>query len=417
MSRDKKRAIKKEPRLPPAAGNEQVASLRQLVQEKGETALPELEAAARGSDRDLAVAALEILGTLRLPAAADLLARLSIDLQEPRLAKLARRGLYYLSQIGIRPQATPSPLVTIRPPEAERLVHSLAGVYDAKGNRPVIVVRANRLDAYRLAVFMLNDRTGIKDTDGYSYISRRRSEDIVATYRGRGKPLFLYEVPLAYCRRVVDEARRLNEASGTPLPEGFERWYDILDGQASEPLPLPQELSPEGIRAESGLLEVPDDLFGLGRGWLLWFEPKELEPYGMRMINMATVIPETIDGLPNLSLIRTEAATITEAIQGTMTEERRGLLKKRLADMAELLWYTGFQEKARQMMAASLALGPDSGIPVEEHPLLRAIIRDLLRELVETAQKESKETEEEEEGEEILGGHYIWDRSGLLLPK
>jgi len=410
MPKSKKQVKKRSPL--PATDEGQVASLRQLAREKGEAALPELEAIARGSDLHLAMAALEVLGTLRLPAAADLLAQLAIDLQEPRLAKMARRGLYLLGQAGIRPQIERrQPLVT-PPPEEERVVHAQVSAFSMEGDRLIIVVRANRLDAHRLAAFLINEKNGVMDVYGLEPMSKRLSEEAIKAIAA--DKIAFYEVPLFYCRRLVDEARRLNAVSGQRVPAKFDYWYALLEGSASEPQPPPQELSPQQILADPELLEASAGLCEEDQPWLLWFDLPELEPYLEELEKLEQFIPDTVAGTVNLSAVQAEGSVITRAIQETMTEERQGLLRKRLADMAETFWYAGYQEKARQAMAASLALQPDSGIPAEQHPLLRASIRSWLREAMEISEQIAEEAEEETE--EIMGSRYVLDKSGLLIP-
>lgn len=347
-------------------------SLTRPVPEVSPESLSELADAARGQDDAQAMAALDALGTIRLQAAADLLARLAAELPQGSRAKAARRSLHRLGQLGLRPQevaASPPPTG----PQADDLtVHALVSPGDVAGNRAVWVVRRSRLGDLRFADFLVADLSGILDANGLDPVSSRTFDWHREVARQQGVSLLPMDLP--FCRRFIDDAGRRNEATGRPLPDEYARWHRLLEGPSSE-FAWPQELAAESILADSSLLSSSSEVLDQGEAALLMPPLTALRPYAKELVDVERRSSKQAAEPLSLAKVQAEGDIVRRAVREVMTAERLEVCKGDLGNLAGFFWRRDRRLAARQAAAAALAIGGNGGLPPEEHPFLWGLVR------------------------------------------
>jgi len=398
------------------------ALLARLAQQGQALAVPLLELAGRGNDGDLALAAIEALGTVRATEAAQALQRLSAAGGDKARLKAARRALYRLSQLGV-PVTPAAPAPALAPAFEEPVVAAMASPYDSIGTQLVWVVRQNRWGDLRLAVFLLNDEVGIKDCFGLAPCSKKEWQRQREWAMGEDIPMT--EVGLSACRWLIAQAREINQASDSELPAEFDRWERLLEGSQAQP--WPEELSPDHLHAHPELLAEAKRLVRAEecQGWL---QDEGLEKYADEMNEAATQDAE----LPvvDLGAVQAEGAVVSRVVQELFQEELKERFQRRLQGMAAYFWGAGRQQEAQWAAASALALAEGS-VSVAEHPFLWESVYATLRTAAQIAEDAALLAEEAEERQRRPSGltlprpkepplepeGYQRRPSGLIIPK
>jgi hypothetical protein len=378
------------------------ALLARLAQQGQVQAVPLLELAASGSDGDLALAAIEALGTVRATEAAQALQSLAASGGDKARLKAARRSLYRLSQLGVQlpPLASvPAPAPVFEEP----VVAAMASPYDGSGTQLMWVVRQNRWGDLRLASFLLSDEQGVKDCFGLDPCSKKEWQRQREWAAAEDVPIT--EVGLSACRWLIAQAREINQASGSELPAELDRWERLLE--SSQAQPWPEELSPDHLHAHPELLAESRRLVKAEecQGWL----PDEgLEQYADEMNEAATQDAD----LPvvDLGAVQAEGAVVSRVVQELFQENLnlKERFQRRLQGMAAYFWGAERQEEAQWAAASALALAEGS-VPLAEHPFVWESVYSTLRTIAKI--KEDLELEEEEKEKAKRRP------SGLTLPK
>ncbi|MBM3134256.1 MAG: hypothetical protein FJZ89_03005 [Chloroflexi bacterium] len=396
------------------------ALLARLAQQGQAPAVPLLELAASGSDGDLALAAIEALGTVRATEAAQALQRLAAAGGDKARLKAARRSLYRLSQLGVSvTPATPAPAPA--PAFEEPVVAAMASPYDGVGTQLVLVVRQNRWGDLRLAVFLLCDEEGVKECFGLDPCSKKdwQRQREWATEEA----ITMTEVGLSACRWLIEQAQEISQSSGGELPAEFDRWQRLLEsGQAQ---PWPAELSPDHLHAHPELLAESKRLVKAEecQGWL---PDENLDKYAEEMNEAATQDAD----LPvvDLEAVQAEGAVVNRVVQELFQEKLKERFQRRLQGMAAYFWGAGRQQEAQWAAASALALAEGS-VPVVEHPFLWESVYATLRTIAKM--KEDLERQHEAAARRRSGGlalprppqpppepeGYQQRPSGLIVPK
>lgn len=376
------------------------ALLARLAQQGQALAVPLLELVARSSDGDLAMAAIEALGTVRAAEAAQALQRLSAAGGDKNRLKAARRALYRLSQLGV--SVTPAaPATAPAPAFEEPVVAAMASPYDGIGTQLVWVVRQNRWGDLRLAVFLLSDEEGVKECFGLDPCSKKewqRQREWAAE-----EDISMTAVGLSACRWLIEQAQGINQVSGADLPAEFDRWQRLLE--SSQAQPWPAELSPDHLHAHPELLAESRRLVR-AEECQAWLPDDNLEQYANEMSEAAT--QDANLPVVDLGAVQAEGAVVNRVVQELFQEKLKERFQRRLRGMAAYFWGAGRQEEAQWAAASALALAEGS-VPVAEHPFLWESVYSTLMTITKIAEDAERQAEEAEERQRRP--------SGLTLPR
>lgn len=364
-------------------------ALQRLAKEKGPGAVTLLLRLASAGTGAPAVASTEALGTIRDTAAASALQVLASSAGSGDVRKAARRALHRLASQGIVPSpAAPSGEEQRR--VAWPLRTSLASPIDGDGNRATWL-GFDRGGEIAMLGLVLNDEKGIIDL--VSADMARSRFDREASRLLHDEELPWIELPADYCRHLVEQAHSRNAASGTPLPLEYLTWRDRIgkpEKGYEQPLVYSVINSAE-VRWDPRYLDRSGELFELEM-FQMWLLPREeLKEF----VRERVAAQQTGLVLPGMSAEARDRMVVDRAISKLFDLRRRALYKRRLEEMAYLLWKLQWIDRARMALAAALALEPPDR-SLQDHPFVRGMVEWSLG--VEAA------TEEEERARTIRPG-------------
>jgi hypothetical protein len=405
------------------------AALRALATEHATAAVPALALVAHEGSLALAGKAMAILADLRLQEAADALATLGVNRADPARAKDARRLLHKLSLAGVKPgivAAAPRP-----EPPPDKVYACLASPIDGEGMRSITVCRQNQFDVLGLAVFLLNEDMGVMEAFGAVPCSMTTWKRYLADAEEREQKLF--PVELAFCQQQLETAAARTARSKTPLPEHYYMYLRLAMGE-SDLRRRPAELDADAVQANPDWLAKSADLFAKPefKTWLLPLD--DMRPHALKMISEVRrqqQAEKQQQDLPvmDLAQLQRQGAVVSIAMNALFDGARRAVYQARLEYTADILWRADRQEEAQWAMAASLALSPESTLPVDQHPFLREVVQ---RSMLLTVQAEhtgpspdakpsaggASGAEKKAEAEEYVDSEgLIRRKSGLIIPR
>lgn len=303
---------------------------------------------------EIAAAAVQALGTLRLPEAAKALQTL-IPILAPALRPSAERCLRKLqfSGVAVTPLSPPSP-------DWRALISSVNG----SGQRNIWFIQDTPVPGYaRFLNLLLSDQVGAVRAAGHAHVPiemlpPRRPRGYVhdiAWPDGSGAMLLL-EAPFDLGRRIVSEALAYNQATQIPVAGPLRLlspWlWDSASGNLERALPELREEEKKRLVANSDrLVEHPAFADWTVQGPATWLMAEELLRHPARDL-------EILAG-------RLMAEILTDQ---TFTQ----VLAQRLEAMSEWLLCSGEQVLAKMAMASSQAMQEGR---YHELAFLRTIVR------------------------------------------
>ncbi len=359
------------------------AAIRQVVAEGGRDSTRTLGMIACAATGDVALAIADALGSVADSAAADALQEISLSAPSKEARKVARRALHHLASRRVRPaDSRPAPTATSGPPQ-DRLFRTLASSIDGAGERMIWFAFRREPDVDFVAV-LLGDEEGIKDTLVRDISERTFEREAAKLLEQTDFPWV--ELPPDYARQLVEAAHRLNAATGVSLPIEFLAWRDRISlprTRFDQPI-IYSVLSAAEVRWEPRYLDNSGGLLDLDvfRGWLL--DKESLTPFIREKLGAerSGLVLAGITGESREALIE------DRAIQALFDASRRSLYRRRLEEMAYVLWKVGRLEAARSTLAAALALEPTDR-SLTGHPFVRELVRTSLNVATELALGES----------------------------
>jgi hypothetical protein len=238
---------------------------------------------------------------------------------------------------------------------------------------------------------LYQDEWGIKDCYGTDEMASDHWQELVGSMDEQG--FISFEVPLDYCRALIAEARQQNKRSRHKLPVAYAVWRPLIEASAPAPkgstafvtMREPLQLDDELMR----LVARGDELYKLPEfePWL--FEPfASLQPYIHDYLNLGP-LPEHVGRRRKGTSKQVEGhkrereALVDRALDKIIDTRWRLLYDTRLRRQAALFQLIGRDEEAEIISAVAAALHPDSGVPLQQQPFLRALIhRSLERGLI-----------------------------------
>jgi hypothetical protein len=217
---------------------------------------------------------------------------------------------------------------------------------------------------FRLSSFFLSDHRGLADCFGTEAATRR---DVNEMLQGMDREQVGWVmVERSYCRARVWEAKAVNRRTHRRLPAEFEIWKDALgmEPQGETPVALAEEALP--AEAREALLARADTLLRLPgfRSWLL--PGADLAPFLPRLLALM--------GKPRRLRRPALEELISACVRLSFPQRQCRTWRTRLQRQA-FLWLPRDVETAHMCLAAAWGLSDRSGVPIETHPLLRAMVR------------------------------------------
>jgi hypothetical protein len=355
-----------------------VRALREGTVGAPEAAVESLRLMAQDVREEIGAAALDALGSIRLPEAARALQTLWPVLA-PGLAQTAERVLRKLQFAGIEVHSLPQPDAAWR---------AMASPVDGYGRQSVWFVQQEQATGHaRFLNVLLNDRAGAVEAAAHGQVPlhllppRRPKGSLhdIPLPDGSGALLML-EISFDVGRRLIRDALAQNRETQIPLP-GMLRllgpWLWGVAGAGDLPPrrlpPLPQSQS-EPARGEA-LLQHP--AFAT---WTLRSESL------LRTVDR--LLRHGSHGL---------GASLSRLAGELVDEGTAQILRRRLLAMSEWLWLAGETELAQQAMvtAEGMAMSPQA------LPFVHALIR---RDVELFSQTLREQTEMVRDNEKHLGG-------------
>ncbi|MHB1416384.1 MAG: hypothetical protein ACYC1C_14130 [Chloroflexota bacterium] len=337
-------------------------ALSQLAHDGQDRAVPLLETVARKSPVPAAIVAMEVMGTLRHPAAAEALQNL-VDSDLPKeLRKEARRSLFRLQTAGVAIRRVAE---AVRPAPTRQVVAAKITNVDSSGARLVALAIEAPLGAADLVTMLVNDETGIIDGMG-NRVSLPELPQRLANLMKGVEGLHVVDAPADYCREVLLSAHELSRATGHPVPDEFYHWRPIVGEPSThyEKELIYEEINPAFVRWNPQLLEQSGHLLQLPEfaGWLV------SEDRAMEAADQIARLRETHLVLPGQRPEAQEMRTIDRLVESIFDAQTRLKYKRRLEQTAYVLQRLGHVLDARLAVAAALALDPAGHVPLNQQP-------------------------------------------------
>ncbi|GFP24197.1 hypothetical protein HKBW3S09_01663, partial [Candidatus Hakubella thermalkaliphila] len=139
-------------------------------------------------------------------------------------------------------------------------------------------------------------------------------------------------------------------------------------------------LQQEEVRFKAALLLEFVDFLSLPEFSSWFFELDSVATYALELLEarQSKII------LSDWARREREARIIGKAVEGLFSGDYPFLFKRRLEEMAYILWKTDRREEAKKALAAALALGEDGDQSLREHPLISAMVLRSLNLAIQT---------------------------------
>jgi hypothetical protein len=359
-----------------------------LLKQESEEFLPLLEALMVKEEKvDLALA--RTLGRWNSPRAVDLLHHLAASASSKAVIKAIRKSIFQLRSQGWQVKdigdLSPSVYRPSQPASAEGFLSSI----DSVGTRLVWLARPQPLHGVFAFHALISDLQGIIDFNGFE-TSRKKFHEYLEEFQD-SVHWEIVEADPEYCHGLIIEASEVNQKKEQPPPEGFIKSRTMMGTPPKLPLKpsIYLYLSGEEAKTRSDLLDRSGSLFELPsfQTWLL--EEEETQKY-------LTLVKEASESRIVLTPYQKEGRVMDifrQAVEELFDKPRRALFRRRLEEMAYVLWKTGKQNEAQMALAAALGMESEGGF-LSPHPfLLELVKRSLTARLEEEAKKKEKESD------------------------
>jgi hypothetical protein len=368
-------------------------------------------------------AAIERLGQLREPAAAEVLGLIDSVIGDRGIRKAARRELHRLRSIGVQaPRLAEQPSqqpTTPRSGEHVDVSEAWATDIDPTGSRALWLLGDRRLGGVWFSALLLNDIRGLQEMSLVDTTRKRFLKDFEDSRRGAGTWVSL---PGDYALRLVREGVDLAREQGGGVPTRYHAFRDVFGEADAAPeralvyetiSPVEANFNPDWLDDSTRLLSEPEVA-----GWHVPV-PVELRA---RTLEVARG-PAAGLLVPGHTPEQNALQLLAEAAQQALTPSVRRGLRRRLEETAYVFVATDRLPAARRAVASALAL-QDEHLPPERQPLLRMLLGSGLARLTGTEMVGSRraaevllELVERASQRDGQSGGVETRPSGLILPR
>ena len=370
--------------LRPSPMEEREAFFARLLAGAGDRALPLLDA-LRGNDEGLDVALARGFAQADSPWAVEFLASWTGKSPSKNIGKEIRKSLFRLKSKGmpVPELEDPSPGI-FRLPQAASSQGYISAV-DAGGARMVWIGRPQPPQGMAIVSSAIRDTEGILNFNAFES-SRRKFQEFMEQTR-QDFPWDIVEADPDYGAALIQEAHEIQIKQGkTPNPE-YLKLRGLLDPIPSLPIrPLIYRyLNEEEIKDRPDLLDRSPPLFQ-NPPFELWYLEKEEVAKCLGLLEDAAhsriiLAPHQQEG----RFFEIYRQTVRELFD----EKRRLLFRRRLEEMAYVLWKKGDEAGAKISVAAGLGLAAEDKL-LSPHPFLTELVKRTVLALREEDQREKQ---------------------------
>ncbi|MEA2624055.1 MAG: hypothetical protein QOD06_100 [Candidatus Binatota bacterium] len=361
---------------PDARARAGLAALRARGIDPETAEITELEgAAAAGGDAAFAVA--EALASRPSDASAAALRRLENEARghsDKALRREVRRALYRLARKGIDAAADPPAEKAPRPAAADPRAEGFLSLADAAGDRLMWIVKPRSGGGLFHLNAIVNEPAGLREIV-VGEVNRKQLRELRSDLERRHR-LRLVDVDWRYVDWIAhegyDRARTRGALAESVAAYPTLRLQLFATSAAPQPPPIESVLDAAAVRADASALASSADLFEAEElAW--WFLPEaEFRPVLDRYHELRDS-PIVLDRV-------SQQHRIAEALEAGTVEifsgEHAAAWRRRLEELAYVLWKTDLREDARRAYAAALALAESTsggrGIPFLEELVRRS---------------------------------------------
>ena len=266
------------------------------------------------------------------------------------------------------------------------LYEARASFIDGSGTQ-MVMLAWQRPDGLLKGVNVLyQDEWGIKDCYGTDEMEVERLTELVDSMDEQGFGSF--HVSLEYSYALISEARAVNKRTRHKLPVAYAVWRPLIEGgmpQKNAPA-VSIMLEPRPFNSEvEQLAQHGGELYQLTEFDSWYFDPFEsvkpyINPYLMSKSSSSSSRSRRRKGGQRAEEDQKakQEALVTEALEKVIDNKWRLLYEGRLRRQGALFQIVGRTKDAELVSAAASALHPDSGLPPQEQPFLRAMMHHTL---------------------------------------
>jgi hypothetical protein len=266
------------------------------------------------------------------------------------------------------------------------LYEARASFIDGSGTQ-MVMLAWQRPDGLLKGVNVLyQDEWGIKDCYGTDEMEVERWTELVDSMDEQGFGSF--HVSLEYSYALISEARAVNKRTRHKLPVAYAVWRPLIEGgmlQKNAPA-VSIMLEPRPFNSEvEQLAQHGDELYQLTEFDSWYFDPFDsvkpyINPYLMSKSSSSSSRSRRRKGGQRAEEDQKakQEALVTEALEKVIDNKWRLLYEGRLRRQGALFQIVGRTKDAELVSAAASALHPDSGLPPQEQPFLRAMMHHTL---------------------------------------
>jgi hypothetical protein len=366
-----------------------------LVRKKIREILREVEVAQRGEvkpqeilqrisfylqqEASLAIPLIDALVKLPTSQTALLLEEMMIMLKDKWALKAIKRALYRLRQKGVAWGKRTAPEKPILRPAQTEAPEGYVGAMDSSGSRVIVIVRPLHRGGTRVYFSIVNDLEGLQRLEISDLTKKGLKEFVNKSLASTEFPIV--EAPGGYCALLLREAAGHSRKDGASLPQRYEAVEKGLsDVQWDEPVPLIyQYIKEEAVKDKPRLLKETGGLHRIAP-FSSWFLPTEA------VRKYAELIKEAETSHLVLTPQQKEARLLSlyrEALEELFPEAQRLLWKRRLEEMAYILWKLGKKREAGMAVSAAVDLKTPFG-SIEPNPFILNLLLKSLYVLMES---------------------------------
>ncbi len=342
-----------------------------------------------GQSAELDVAIVEGLARIPSRTSAMILMGMKASCRSKPLLKAIKRSLYRLKQRGIpiedteeRERRTP----VIRPLRSDQPKGFLSGI-DYLGNRLIILTVPRTPRGLHTLEALVSDIEGL-----VSFRRDQMTRKAFNTFLGnlREKAGFpIVEIPPAYGRFLLEEAYSLTQEMEKTPPQDFlmaKSEISEIENGINGPL-IYQFLDRDEIEGNDRFLADSQDLL-VTEGIINWIlGPEDVEPY-VRAVKEAEESRIALNPTQKEEWLQ---GIYQRALGELFPRERRLLYKRRLEEMAYILFRLDRGDESKRCLAAALDLEREIS-PLRPNPfLLQLVITSIYRVMAEKYEKGEKE--------------------------
>ncbi|MDY7031681.1 MAG: hypothetical protein SVY10_07210 [Thermodesulfobacteriota bacterium] len=362
------------------------AAIDQIIREEGEGSFP-LLSQITGQDEELDLIIAGSLARLPVQKSSELLQKMSSWTENKNLRKSIKKSLFILREKGVdieKGKSEDSQGSVLRP--LARTSEGHLSTIDSLGDRLVWLALPRFPTGFYFFEVLLNDREGLKQFQGME-ITKKLHSEFIQSFQEES-PIPLVEADASYCRFLIEEAYTMAENGGYPVPEEYSHWKEKIKGPKHEtqrPL-IYTCLEEEAVQADEILSTRSTDLFDLPEfiDWII--PPDEVAKYTENVFEAerSKIVLSQFQKEERFSKI------FNETVQELFDNERSLLYKRRLEEMAYVIYKLGKKDEAKICLKVALSI-EDKGIYSFSYPfLLELVKRSLASAMMEEEEKEQE---------------------------